>query len=153
MKTKDHPKVTEIPKDLTCLATWDDISIDKGTYCEFRSFPSQEWSISLFNCDTVRLLLKTQFKTYLKNVEKASKDCAAAVRRLVKKGPPKYISDKTALPLKRETDEYIDRLWFSDSNEEVEAILEGCMSDEERELLWTSQKEVLKQMELSEAMQ
>lgn len=160
-----HPVVSDIPKDLTCLCTWDDISLEAGTYCEYRIHPTKTWHSSNFSSDILRHLLKTQFGKYLSDVEKASKDCAAAVRRLINKGPPIYIADATALPLypgeeaeasagservAKEELRHVDCLWFSDTNQEVGAKLEGCMEGEDRLELWNTQKQTLEAMEAVE---
>jgi hypothetical protein len=105
-------------------------------------------------------MLAEQFQRYLDDVEKAARDCAAAVRRLVNKGPPMYINDAHGLPLP-EGDLHVDLLWFSDDDTEVSAFLkvimsrksspcqqfsdkknQGALQGEEREELWNSQKEV-----------
>jgi hypothetical protein len=106
-------------------------------------------------------MLEEQFQRYLDDVEKAARDCAAAVRRLVNKGPPLYINDAHGLPLP-EGETHIAQLWFSDDGSEVSAllkvtdksiilkfrilkrrtILQGALQGEERDNLWNSQKEV-----------
>lgn len=133
---------------MTCKASWEDIDADN--YCEYRSAPSGKWLPSGFASDTVRHLLKTQFRKYLDDVEKATKDCAAAVRRLVNKGPPVYLSDQEALPLV-EGDTHIDMLWFANGGgaaaEELSSALEGAFVGDAREALWDTQKEVLQAME------
>jgi hypothetical protein len=79
---------------MCCMATMDDITDEEKNYCEYLSMPSNTWHPSGFAGPIVRQMLNSQFATYLANVEKASNDCAAAVRRLVTKGPPVFIEDK-----------------------------------------------------------
>ena len=67
-------------------------------------------------------MLQEQFQRYLDDVEKAARDCAAAVRRLVNKGPPMYINDAHGLTLP-EGETHIAQLWFSDDGSEVSALL------------------------------
>jgi hypothetical protein len=67
-------------------------------------------------------MLEEQFQRYLDDVEKAARDCAAAVRRLVNKGPPMYVNDAHGLPLP-EGETHIAQLWFSDDGSEVSALL------------------------------
>jgi hypothetical protein len=50
-----------------------------------------------------------QFQKYLDDVEKAARDCARAVRRLVEKGPPIWLSDQNALPIP-EGDTHIEQV-------------------------------------------
>mmetsp|Transcript_16964 Transcript_16964/g.33109 ORF Transcript_16964/g.33109 Transcript_16964/m.33109 type:complete len:149 (-) Transcript_16964:283-729(-) len=138
------------PAGLSCKATWEDITEEDGNYCEYLSMPSGQWLPSQFSADTVRHLLRTQYGRYLEDVEKAAKDCAAAVRRLVARGPPVYLSDSEALPL-AEGDSYIEKIWFADEDCEVSAKLEGALEGEEREELWNSQRETLRMMEAAEA--
>lgn len=146
-----HTPLSE-PEDLTCLATWEDISIEAGNYCEYRTMPSRTWHSSKYSSTVVQKLLETSFETYLKKVEDATKDCAASVRRLIGNGPPIYISDKAALPLP-EGDTYIDMIWFSEENIRVPATLKGALIGDERQKLWNVQKEVLKAMEEAEEQQ
>ncbi|GBG33950.1 Hypothetical Protein FCC1311_101732 [Hondaea fermentalgiana] len=138
------------PEGLTCKATWEDITEEEGNYCEYLSMPSGQWLPSHFGADTVRHLLKTQFPKYLEDVEKAAKDCAAAVRRLVTKGPPVYLSDAEALPLP-EGDTHIEKIWFAADDEEISAKLAGALEGDAREELWASQRETLAMMEAAEA--
>ncbi len=72
-------------------------------------------------------MLDEQFQRYLDDVEKAARDCAAAVRRLVNKGPPMYINDAHGLPLP-EGETHIAQLWFSVDGSEVSAILKVANS-------------------------
>ncbi len=67
-------------------------------------------------------MLDQQFQRFLDDVEKAAKDCAAAVRRLVNKGPPMYISDPHGLPIP-EGDSHIAKIWFANEDTEVAALL------------------------------
>jgi hypothetical protein len=53
-----------------------------------------------------------QFQKYLDDVEKAARDCARAVRRLVEKGPPIWLSDSNALPIP-EGDTHIEQVQCS----------------------------------------
>jgi len=139
-----------LPEGLECLATWEDITIEDGNYCEYRTQPSGSWHASKYSSSVVKKLLKENFETYLNNVEKATQDCAAAVRRLVSKGPPIYLEDKTALPVP-EGDTHIDLLWFCDKTEYQSSVLEGALQGQEREKLWRTQQDVLKSMEAAEA--
>ena len=95
-------------------------------------------------------LLNTGFTKYTLDVEKASKDCAAAVRRIVAKGPPEFLQDPVALPLP-EGDTHVSRVWFCDENKEMSARLVGSPEGAAREALWNAQKEALAAMEAAEA--
>lgn len=83
-------------------------------------------------------LLADQFHQYVERVKKT--DCQAELKRLLKAGPPIYISDKHALKLDEE-DEYVCRLWFArDGGKEVPAKLDGAVEGEERNALWEELK-------------
>ena len=136
------------PEGLTCALTWDDI--DEEEYVEYRTSPSGEWHVSKYSALAVRQLIKTQFQKYMDDVEKASKDCAAAVRRLVNAGPPIYLSDKNALPIP-EGDTHIDAVWYCSTGREESAELEGALRGDAREELWNAQKMILASMEAAES--
>ena len=85
----------------------------------------------------------------MRGLTPSRQDCAAAVRRLVTRGPPVYLFEPNALPLPG-GDTHIDLLWFSSGNREAPAKLEGALEGEEREKLWSTQRETLRAMELAE---
>jgi len=143
-----HSKVP--PEGLMCKASWEDITKEAGNYVEYKTEPSGTWHSAHFSAETVRHLLNTQFTKYLSDVENAAKDCAAAVRRVIAKGPPMYLEDREALPLP-DGDTHISTVWFAKEDEEVEARLVGSLEGDAREALWSSQKETLKAMEEAEA--
>mmetsp|Transcript_6743 Transcript_6743/g.10652 ORF Transcript_6743/g.10652 Transcript_6743/m.10652 type:complete len:151 (+) Transcript_6743:85-537(+) len=136
------------PEGLECMVLLDDIT--EENYCEYQCMPSGLWHPAKACSEVVKELIDTQFNKYLDDVEKATKDCAAAVRRLVDKGPPVYLSDPHALPMP-EGETHIEKVWYMAENEEVSSRLKGALEGEEREKLWTSQKEVLASMEAVEA--
>lgn len=139
------------PTGLECLASYE--AIDESNYVEFQSSPSGTWSMCRYSQETVEQLLDSSFQLYLKDVEKAAKDCAAAVRRLVSKGPPVYLSDcnhSDALPLPA-GDTHVEQFWFMNGNQLVSAKLKGALEGKEREDLWNAQKETLAAMEAVEA--
>lgn len=134
-----------------CLATYE--LIDESNYVEFESYPSGKWIACGYSQETVEHLLKTSYEHYLKEVEKAAKDCAAAVRRLVNKGPPQFLSDcnhPDAIPL-AEGDTHANQFWFMSSDKSVPGRLDGAAQGAEREQLWQSQRETLAAMEAAEA--
>ena len=90
---------------------------------------------------------------YLADVEKAAKDCAAAVKRLVTKGPPVYLSDtnqRDATPLV-DGETHVESFWYMSSNRIVSGKLQGALEGKARDSLWDSQKETLAAMEAAEA--
>ena len=86
-------------------------------------------------------LLDTQFETYINDVKKT--DCQATLRRLLKRGPPIYVSDKHAFPLAEENDTHVCKLWFALDGKERSAKLKGAVEGEERDVLWLELKEFI----------
>ena len=89
----------------------------------------------------------------MKDVDKASKDCAAAVRRIVTKGPPQYLSDcnhPDAMPLP-DGDTHVAEFWFMNGDKTVSGRLPDAPEGKARQDLWNSQKETLEAMEAAES--
>ena len=100
---------------------------------EFQGYPSMRWKAAFFEQSVVQQLLDTQFHDFVKSVK--TTDCQATLRRLLKAGPPIYISDKHAFPLE-EGDTHVVNLWFASDNTERSAKLDGAVEGEERQKLW-----------------
>ena len=120
-------------EEMECMATMEDITVEDGNYCEYKTAPSGTWHKSKYAADTVRRLISTQFPDYVSGVRKA--DCAADLKRRLAKGPPIYIEDKHALPIP-EGDTHIERIWFAAEAKEYSAKLKGCVEGAERDTLW-----------------
>jgi hypothetical protein len=89
-------------------------------------------------------LLETQFDNYLEKVRK--EDCGKALRRLLEKGPPIYISDEHGFVLD-DGEEYVMKLWFASDGKERSAKLKNSLEGKEREDLWDSLKVFLLEKE------
>ena len=73
----------------------EDLSSDN--YVEYRAKADGEWKPSgILRGTCVKMLLKSQWKTYTDGLAKST--CKAEQRRMLDKGPPINISDKSALP-------------------------------------------------------
>mmetsp|Transcript_19750 Transcript_19750/g.31631 ORF Transcript_19750/g.31631 Transcript_19750/m.31631 type:complete len:169 (-) Transcript_19750:214-720(-) len=131
-----------------CLATYEDL--DETNYVEYQTMPSGKWHAAKFNEDVTQTFLRENWANYLRDVAKAAADCAAAVRRIVTKGPPMWLEDKHGYPVP-EGDTHISAVWYMSSGTETSAKIEGCFEGEEREIFWNGQKETLAQMEVVEA--
>lgn len=134
-----------------CLASFEEI--DASNYVEYQTLPSGAWHACRYSQETVEHLLESSYKMYLGDIEKASKDCAAAVRRLVAKGPPLYLSDCNhgdAIPVP-EGDTHVAQFWFMNGNVTVSGVLPDAAQGDARAALWDSQRETLAAMEASEA--
>jgi hypothetical protein len=85
-------------------------------------------------------LLDTQFEQYISRVK--TTDCQAELRRLLRGGPPIYVSDKHAFPLE-EDDTHVCRLWYAVDGKERSAKLKGALEGEERDALWRDLNEFI----------
>ena len=85
-------------------------------------------------------LVDTQFEQYVCRVK--TTDCQAELRRLLKSGPPIYVSDKHAFPLD-ENDTHVCRLWFASDGQERSAKLRGAVEGAERDALWKELNEFI----------
>jgi len=135
---------------LECKASFE--AIDEKNYCEYQAAPSGKWAPCGYSQETIEYLLDTAYEHYLKDVEKAAKDCAAAVRRLVSKGPPLYLSEcnhPDAMPLAG-GDTHVSNFWFMNGDRVVSGRLKNAPDGTDRETLWLSQKETLAAMEAAE---
>ncbi|CAM9518795.1 unnamed protein product, partial [Phaeothamnion confervicola] len=84
-------------------------------------------------CETCVLhLLSTQWNKYCDDLAKAT--CKAEQRRLLGRGPPVMLRDKTALPCK--DDGEVHSLWFASSDKEQSAKLVGSLEGTERQVWW-----------------
>jgi len=141
----------------------EDITEEDGNYVEYQIYPSMKWYPCMYEKSVVENLLKTQFHDYIERV-KAS-DCQAELRRLLKYGPPVYISDKHAMPIPdaksessetneegngnkiseaEEEEQYICSLWYaSDPEKEFSSKLHGAVVGDDRINLWTELKKFL----------
>jgi hypothetical protein len=120
---------------------------------EYQCYPSLKWKPSLFEASVIQQLLNTQFQNYLTRVK--STDCQAELKRLLKSGPPIYISDKHGLPLDEEGndeegggvgcggDTHVCKLWFASDGKERSAKLTNAVEGVERERLWQELKEFI----------
>eukprot|EP00300_Choanocystis_sp_HF-7_P041204 c7873_g1_i1.p1 GENE.c7873_g1_i1~~c7873_g1_i1.p1 ORF type:complete len:1228 (+),score=286.20 c7873_g1_i1:491-3685(+) len=133
-----------VPKKLTCLCTQE--LITDQTYCEYQTVPSMKWHPAKYSEEVVRSLKAGGFNKYLKDLELASRDCSAAVRRLIKDGPPTWIKDAKAMPIPT-SDTHICAVWFASTNTQISARLVGALEGEARSALWATQKEILTSME------
>jgi len=127
----------ELPENLECMATMENITVENDNYCFYKTMPSGTWHPSKFCIYIVEELLNTQFDKYIHNIN--SSDCLAELKRLLDKGPPIYISDDNALPIPN-SDLYISDLWFSNTKTIKSAILKNAKLDKERQILWEKLK-------------
>ena len=123
----------------SCACCWEDISAEN--YVEYRQKEQGEWIASGFCEDCVKMLLASQWKTYTDGLAKTT--CKAEQRRMLEKGPPINISDKSAMPCPDGTEKgnaEVYSLWFMSDGQEHSAQLEGALTGEERTAFWESQK-------------
>jgi len=124
---------------------------------EYQTYPSMTWHPCFYERSVVEHLLKTQFGAFLERVKKT--DCQAELRRLLKDGPPIWLSDQHALPLPgakkgdKETEEeeaddtvkdtHVCALWYAADDTVVPAKLEGAVEGDDRENLWNELRRFL----------
>lgn len=127
------------------------------------------WYPCMYEQSVVENLLKTQFGNFIERVK--TTDCQAELRRLLKNGPPIYISDKHALPIpipssstspdKNDnadnadndditctgTEIHICSLWYASCSKKgiISSKLYGAVEGDDRDNLWTELKEFLVQ--------
>jgi len=89
----------------------------------------------------VEQLLASQFHDYIHKVHHS--DCQAELKRLLQAGPPIYLQDQNAMPLARETDTHICRLYFGSDKLERSAMLQGALLGEQRRKLWDELKQFI----------
>ena len=125
------------PEDMNCMCTWEEI--DAESYVEYQVFPSMKWYPSKFGEPAVLELLRTQYTSYIENVQKS--DCIKEFTRLMKCGPPVWITDKHGLPLSEaDAGGHIVNIWFMNGNRTQSAKLEGALEGDERQTLWDEMK-------------
>jgi hypothetical protein len=129
---------------------------------EYQISPSMLWYPCMYEQSVVEHLLKTQFHDFIERVK--TTDCQAELRRLLKNGPPIYISDKNALPIidvdvdgeevgedkdksdtaQSQSQSYICSLWYANNpDKEISSKLHGAVEGDDRDNLWTELKEFL----------
>jgi len=127
--------------DMCCLVTYEDITDEDKNYAEYQCYPSMKWKPALFEMCVVQQMLDDQFHRYVERVKKT--DCQAELRRLLKAGPPIYVSDKHGLPMDDDDDTHIIKLWYASDGEERSAKLDGAVEGVEREELLESLKQFI----------
>jgi len=121
------------PDGKSCLSCWEDLGAEN--YVEYQAAEGGEWLPSGFCAMCVCYLQQTQWGVYTMALAKTT--CKAEQRRLLDKGPPVNLKDKTALPCPEEGE--VHALWFMNGNEYKSAKLEGSLVDEERQRYWDEQ--------------
>ena len=112
-------------------------------YCtvEYQCAPSMTWHPALFEQSVVQQLLETQFNAFVERVK--TTDCQAELRRLLKAGPPIYVSDAHGMPMVQEGDTHVCNLWYASDNTERSAKLVNAVEGEERQKLWDELKQFI----------
>jgi hypothetical protein len=123
--------------DMTCMSCWDDVSSEN--YVEYRSSATSTWSPSGFCEMCVGMLLKGQWKKYTESLSTTT--CKAEQRRLLERGPPINVSDKTAMPCPDGDHAEVHSLWYMSDGEEHSAKLDGSLEGDARQTYWKNQKE------------
>ena len=117
------------------MCTWDEI--DAESYVEYQVAPTGKWYPSKFGEMAVRELKKTQYTSYIENVQKS--DCIKEFTRLMACGPPIWITDAHGLPLDGDGT-HIVNLWFMNGDKTESAKLKGALEGSARQVLWDEMK-------------
>lgn len=125
----EHAKPTD---GASCASCWDDLT--KDTYVEYRAEIGGLWLPSAFCQECITILLRSQWLKYTDALRTTT--CKAEQRRLLQRGPPINLSDKTALPCPGGDHAEVQSLWFMSDNDEHSAKLEGSLEGEEKQKFW-----------------
>jgi len=125
-----------IKEGSTCASCWDDMSTEN--YVEYREQEDGLWLPSGFCQECIGMLLSSQYEKYCETL--ASTKCKAEQRRLLDRGPPINIFDKTALPCSGGDYAEVNALWYMSDGEIHSAKLKGSLEGEDREKFWEEQK-------------
>ena len=123
------------PPEGDCQCCWDDLGPE--TYVEYKTDEKSLWLASGFCENCIKHLLSTQYNNYTNGLAKST--CKAEQRRMLEKGPPINLCDKTALPCPNDGEVYM--LWFMSDQQEHSAKLENSLIGEERQAYWEEQKQ------------
>ena len=114
-------------KDCKCCLS----EINSNNYVLYKDNIESEYKSSFFCSDCVSILVETGWNTYISNVNNA--DCAAALKRLIEKGPPINLRDDYGVPCDNENNEVVI-FYFGDGIKS--AKLNGSLVGDERLIWW-----------------
>mmetsp|Transcript_9618 Transcript_9618/g.14776 ORF Transcript_9618/g.14776 Transcript_9618/m.14776 type:complete len:153 (-) Transcript_9618:188-646(-) len=120
----------EPSEGLECMCCYDDIN--KSNYAEYQAEDGGQWLPAKFCESCISHLIATQWDQYVAGLAKAT--CKAEMRRLLDRGPPINVRDKTALPCP--DDGEVSNLWFASDGAEHSAKLNGSLVGDERQAWW-----------------
>ncbi|CAM9090094.1 unnamed protein product [Chrysoparadoxa australica] len=118
------------PEGMTCSCCWEDVDMD--LYVEYTAEEGGDWLPSQFCLTCVESLLNSQWKMYVEGLAKAT--CKAEQKRLLDRGPPINLRDKTALPCP--DDGEVHELWYGKDGQSHSAKLLGSLQGDERQRWW-----------------
>ena len=114
-----------------CLSCFDDIINEN--FVLYKDTLTSKWKPCPYCSQCINHMIKTKWYDYIHQIDTA--DCAAALKRLLARGPPLNLRDQ-AIECDNGTSE-IYMLYFN--NAEQSAKLEGSLTGEERER-WLSEQ-------------
>eukprot|EP00475_Leptophrys_vorax_P006054 TRINITY_DN1368_c0_g1_i1.p1 TRINITY_DN1368_c0_g1~~TRINITY_DN1368_c0_g1_i1.p1 ORF type:complete len:163 (+),score=52.74 TRINITY_DN1368_c0_g1_i1:55-543(+) len=124
--------------------------MDETNYAEFKGAGTDFWKASPYCSPCIEGYFKAkQWEKYLETLEKAQVDCAAALRRVLAKGPPLYVHDK-AFASDVNPDGVVDSFWYVDVGV-VSSKIVGALEGDERQKFWDEKNEFLAALEVAEA--
>ncbi|CDJ67665.1 hypothetical protein, conserved [Eimeria necatrix] len=127
-----------------CLVCYEDITEDN--YCEYQAPGDSRWYPCFFCYPCVQQLQQTQFQRYCDGVSRST--CAKEQRALLTRGPPVNLWDAHAFPVADKSE--IEQLWVAKDRRTASAKLDGSLTGEAREKLWSELRAFLIEDEKTE---
>jgi hypothetical protein len=130
---------------LFCCAEFDD-----SCYAEYLP-PSLtgNWIPSPYCSNCIQqFFIDQQWAKYLKSIAEA--DCAAALRRVLNKPPPLYVTDK-GFASDESPEGVVGQFWFMQGDLVKSSKLKDALEGDERDLFWQEKKIGLEALEAAEA--
>ena len=134
-----HPPV----EAFDCLCCMD--AVDDSSVCDFRTDKSDSWVRAKYCCGCTQMLLDTQYVNFMKQIELAASGspeaCKKAIRTMIERGSPIYISDRHAFSC--EDGETVVELWFGSDKAVHPARLTGSLDGAAHKEQWEFYREFL----------
>lgn len=125
---------------LCCMET-----ITPEIICRYKSKKCSEWKQAMYCCICTQVILGSQYHTFMKQIELAAagspEACKKAIRTMIERGSPIYLSDKNAFPV--DDDDEVSVLFYGSDGAERSAKLDGALEGAAHKEQWDFYKEFL----------
>jgi hypothetical protein len=123
--------------------------LDESCYAEFMPPSLSKWKPAPYCSNCIQqFFIDQQWAKYLKSIAEA--DCAAALRRVLSKHPPLYVTDK-GFATDESAEGVVGQFWFSNSNAVHSSKLKDALEGQERDRFFEEKKLGLAALEAAEA--